>query len=106
MTIGPGADHNRDTALFFCVADSTYPVTVTSAESLPPTPEYGPVPQYPIESVDNALRVLLLLGEEPNPDGQIVLVGTPIGNLGDVTLRGEFAGRADEDGITRISGGS
>jgi len=23
----------------------------------------GPVPQYPIESVDNALKVLLLLGE-------------------------------------------
>ena len=40
-------------------------MAVTSAESLPPTPEYGAVPQYPIESVDNALRVLLLLGEEP-----------------------------------------
>lgn len=35
------------------------------AEDLPPTPEYGAVPQYPIESVDNALRVLLLLGEQP-----------------------------------------
>ncbi|SFL31605.1 IclR family transcriptional regulator [Geodermatophilus ruber] len=33
--------------------------------SFPPTPEYGAVPQYPIESVDNALRVLLLLGENP-----------------------------------------
>jgi DNA-binding IclR family transcriptional regulator len=32
---------------------------------LPPTPEYGAVPQYPIESVDNALRVLLLMGEQP-----------------------------------------
>jgi DNA-binding IclR family transcriptional regulator len=35
------------------------------SESLPPAPEYGPVPQYPIESVDNALQVLLLLGEQP-----------------------------------------
>jgi DNA-binding IclR family transcriptional regulator len=26
----------------------------------------GPVPQYPIESVDNALKVLLLLGERPS----------------------------------------
>jgi DNA-binding IclR family transcriptional regulator len=38
---------------------------VTAAEPLPPTPEYGPVPQYPIDSVDNALRVLLLFGEQP-----------------------------------------
>jgi DNA-binding IclR family transcriptional regulator len=34
-------------------------------EALPPTPNYGDSPQYPIESVDNALRVLLLLGEQP-----------------------------------------
>ncbi|MDP9392535.1 MAG: IclR family transcriptional regulator [Actinomycetota bacterium] len=33
--------------------------------SMPPAPSYGDVPQYPIESVDNALRVLLLLGEQP-----------------------------------------
>jgi DNA-binding IclR family transcriptional regulator len=32
----------------------------------PPAPEYGATPQYPIESVDNALRVLLLLGERPS----------------------------------------
>jgi DNA-binding IclR family transcriptional regulator len=38
---------------------------VSSAEALPPAPAYGSVPQYPIESVDNALRVLLLLGEKP-----------------------------------------
>jgi DNA-binding IclR family transcriptional regulator len=38
---------------------------VTAAEPLPPTPEYGPVPQYPIDSIDNALRVLLLFGEQP-----------------------------------------
>jgi DNA-binding IclR family transcriptional regulator len=31
----------------------------------PPATEYGATPQYPIESVDNALRVLLLLGERP-----------------------------------------
>lgn len=31
----------------------------------PPAPEHGGAPQYPIESVDNALRVLLLLGERP-----------------------------------------
>lgn len=31
----------------------------------PPSPEYGSAPQYPIESVDNALKVLLLLGERP-----------------------------------------
>jgi DNA-binding IclR family transcriptional regulator len=42
-----------------------YPADVTSAEELPPAPTYGPVPQYPIESVDNALQVLLLLGEKP-----------------------------------------
>jgi DNA-binding IclR family transcriptional regulator len=34
-------------------------------EGYPPAPEHGPTPQYPIESVDNALRVLLLLGERP-----------------------------------------
>ena len=34
-------------------------------EALPTTPSYGDPPQYPIESVDNALRVLLLLGEQP-----------------------------------------
>ena len=34
-------------------------------EPFPPTPNYGDSPQYPIESVDNALRVLLLLGEQP-----------------------------------------
>ena len=34
-------------------------------EALPPAPSYGVAPQYPIESVDNALKVLLLLGEEP-----------------------------------------
>jgi DNA-binding IclR family transcriptional regulator len=34
-------------------------------EALPPAPTYGGTPQYPIESVDNALRVLLLLGEQP-----------------------------------------
>lgn len=31
----------------------------------PPAPAYGATPQYPIESVDNALKVLLLLGERP-----------------------------------------
>ena len=39
---------------------------VTAASDLPPAPEFGPEPQYPIESVDNALRVLLLLGEHPS----------------------------------------
>lgn len=34
-------------------------------EGYPPAPEYGEVPRYPIESVDNALRILLLLGERP-----------------------------------------
>ncbi|MDP9461588.1 MAG: IclR family transcriptional regulator [Actinomycetota bacterium] len=34
-------------------------------DSMSAAPSYGDVPQYPIESVDNALRVLLLLGEEP-----------------------------------------
>lgn len=38
---------------------------MTVPDELPPTPEFGAVPQYPIESVDNALRVLLLLGEQP-----------------------------------------
>lgn len=31
--------------------------------ALPCVAEYGPVPQYPIESVDNALRVLVLIGQ-------------------------------------------
>ncbi|MFG1705271.1 IclR family transcriptional regulator [Nonomuraea sp. M3C6] len=35
-------------------------------EAYPAAPEYGAAPQYPIESVDNALRVLLLLGERPS----------------------------------------
>ncbi|KRE40801.1 IclR family transcriptional regulator [Knoellia sp. Soil729] len=30
-----------------------------------PATEYGAPPRYPIESVDNALRILLLLGERP-----------------------------------------
>lgn len=34
-----------------------------SAEPFPSAPEYGAIPQYPIESVDNALRVLVLLGQ-------------------------------------------
>ncbi len=29
-------------------------------------PEHGPPPQYPIESVDNALKVLLLFGQRPS----------------------------------------
>ena len=29
-------------------------------------PEHGDVPQYPIESVDNALKVLLLIGQRPS----------------------------------------
>jgi DNA-binding IclR family transcriptional regulator len=35
------------------------------AEALPPAASYGNTPQYPIESVDKALQVLLLLGEQP-----------------------------------------
>lgn len=38
---------------------------MTTAEALPPAPSYGSTPQYPIESVDKALQVLLLLGEQP-----------------------------------------
>ena len=38
---------------------------MTAAHGMPPVPSYGDVPQYPIESVDNALQVLLLLGEQP-----------------------------------------
>ncbi|MBA3523454.1 MAG: IclR family transcriptional regulator [Geodermatophilaceae bacterium] len=38
---------------------------MVGAESFPPAPEHGDAPQYPIESVDNALKVLLLLGESP-----------------------------------------
>jgi DNA-binding IclR family transcriptional regulator len=30
-----------------------------------PAPEFGSTPQYPIDSVDNALKVLLLLGDRP-----------------------------------------
>jgi DNA-binding IclR family transcriptional regulator len=36
---------------------------VNSVESLPSSPEHSAVPQYPIESVDNALRLLWLIGE-------------------------------------------
>lgn len=36
---------------------------VQSAAKFPPAPEYSAPPQYPIESVDNALRLLLLVGE-------------------------------------------
>lgn len=35
-----------------------------AAAQYPPAPEYGPPPQYPIESVDNALQVLVLLGDQ------------------------------------------
>ncbi len=38
---------------------------MSAAEHFPNAPAYGAVPQYPIESVDNALRVLVLLGERP-----------------------------------------
>lgn len=34
--------------------------------NLPSASEFGSAPQYPIESVDNALRVVLLLGEHPS----------------------------------------
>lgn len=37
-----------------------------STEPFPTAPEYGALPQYPIESVDNALRVLVLLGQRPH----------------------------------------
>src|SRR3954463_615537 len=51
----------------FCRADTAYPQAVTSgSEPASPAPTYGATPQYPIESVDNALRVLLLLGERPS----------------------------------------
>ena len=30
-------------------------------------PEFGSTPQYPIDSVDNALKVLLLMGDQPRP---------------------------------------
>lgn len=43
-----------------------YSHSVTESQSFPPAPTYGSVPQYPIDSVDNALRVLLLLGEQPS----------------------------------------
>lgn len=36
---------------------------MSSAESLPSSPEHSAAPQYPIESVDNALRLLWLIGE-------------------------------------------
>lgn len=36
---------------------------MTAVENFPSAPEYGAPPQYPIESVDNVLRVLLLMGE-------------------------------------------
>lgn len=39
---------------------------MTTAEEFPHPPEYGAIPQYPIESVDNALRVLVLFGEGPS----------------------------------------
>lgn len=35
-------------------------------DAYPDAPQYGTPPQYPIESVDNALRVLLLFGHQPN----------------------------------------
>lgn len=35
-------------------------------QSYPPPTTHGPAPQYPIESVDNALQVLLLLGNTPS----------------------------------------
>ena len=39
---------------------------MSTAQDFPAPLAYGGVPQYPIESVDNALRVLLLLGERPS----------------------------------------
>src|ERR1700679_14907 len=39
---------------------------MVDAEAFPLPAPYGAAPQYPIESVDNALRVLLLLGERPS----------------------------------------
>jgi DNA-binding IclR family transcriptional regulator len=50
---------------FLCLPDTSYARLVTTAEALPPAPSYGSTPQYPIESVDKALQVLLLLGEQP-----------------------------------------
>jgi DNA-binding IclR family transcriptional regulator len=36
---------------------------MSTDEPFPPAPEFGALPLYPIESVDNALRVLVLLGQ-------------------------------------------
>jgi DNA-binding IclR family transcriptional regulator len=39
---------------------------VTAVDPSPPAHEFGAAPQYPIDSVDNALRILLLFRERPN----------------------------------------
>lgn len=39
---------------------------MADVEELPPTPEHTEMPQYPIESVDNALRLLWLLSSRPS----------------------------------------
>jgi DNA-binding IclR family transcriptional regulator len=54
-----------DASVFSLQGRESYPRPVTSAQNFPSPPAYGAVPQYPIDSVDNALRVLLLLGERP-----------------------------------------
>ncbi|MBA3367554.1 MAG: helix-turn-helix domain-containing protein, partial [Geodermatophilaceae bacterium] len=38
---------------------------MSAAQPFPSAAEYGVVPKYPIESVDSALRVLVLFGERP-----------------------------------------
>lgn len=55
----------REDSWFLCRTDDIYAFGVTTSDGRRPLPSFGATPQYPIESVDNALKVLLLLGAQP-----------------------------------------
>lgn len=73
--------------------------------NLPPTPEFGSAPQYPIESVDNALRVVLLLGEHP-PSLRLTDVSKYLGGVASSTAHRllamlQYRGYVRQDAATR-----
>lgn len=75
----------------------------TSAKTFPAPPTYGATPQYPIESVDNALCVLLLLAEHPSL--RMTDVGKYLGVASSTAHRLlamlQYRGFVRQDGATR-----
>lgn len=76
---------------------------MAGVKEFPPTPAYGVLPQYPIESVDNALRVLILLGDQSSL--RLTDVGRYLGVASSTAHRLlamlQYRGFVQQDGATR-----